>query len=147
MFRLFGSFSFGATDKLEAALESAHCEPKVLILRMRKLLTMDATGLNALEDLLAKLRRKGSHLILSAPHTQPYFMMVKAGFIDELGAENVASHIDEALVRARHILAAAEIPQSGVHSNPIAPAALARHGKVSLPTRDNAKVQEVTHAD
>ncbi|CAN5743166.1 sulfate permease [soil metagenome] len=104
VFRLFGAFFFGATDKLEAALASAHREPKILILRMRKLLAMDASGLNALEDLLAKLRRKGGHLILSAPHTQPYLMMDKAGFIAELGAENVCPNIDAALQRARRLL-------------------------------------------
>jgi len=104
IFRLFGAFFFGATDKLEAALTSAHREPKVLILRMRKLLTMDASGLNALEDLLENLRRKGGHLILSAPHTQPYLMMEKAGFIAELGMENVCPNIDAALQRARHLL-------------------------------------------
>lgn len=104
VFRLFGAFFFGATDKLEAALESAQREPKILILRMRKLLVMDASGLNALEDLLIKLRRKGGHLILSAPHTQPYLMMDKAGFITELGKENVCPDIDAALKRARHLL-------------------------------------------
>lgn len=104
VFRLFGAFFFGATDKLEAALASAHREPKILILRMRKLLAMDASGLNALEDLLAKLRRKGGQLILSAPHTQPYLMMDRAGFIAELGTENVCPNIDAALQRARLLL-------------------------------------------
>ena len=42
-------------------------ELEVLILRMRKVLAMDATGLNALEDLFERLRRKGKHLVLSAP--------------------------------------------------------------------------------
>ncbi len=112
VFRLFGAFFFGATDKLEAALESAHREPKVLILRMRKLLAIDATGLNALEDLLAKLRRKGGHLILSAPHTQPYLMMEKAGFIWDLGPENVCPDIDAALARARQILAGPDLPNA-----------------------------------
>ena len=43
----------------------------MLILRMRKVVAMDATGLNALEDLYERLHRKGKHLILSGPHTQP----------------------------------------------------------------------------
>jgi SulP family sulfate permease len=48
IFRIFGSFSFGAADKLESALNRLKQEPDVLILRMRKVLAMDATGLNAL---------------------------------------------------------------------------------------------------
>src|SRR6185503_8235720 len=51
VYRIFGAFFFGAADKLESALKRLKQEPEVLILRMRKVLAMDATGLNALEDL------------------------------------------------------------------------------------------------
>jgi SulP family sulfate permease len=71
---------------------------------MRKVVAMDATGLNALEDLYDKLHRKGKHLVLSAPHTNPMIVMEKAGFIERLGPENVCPHIDAALARAREIL-------------------------------------------
>jgi SulP family sulfate permease len=105
VYRVFGAFFFGAADKLETALKRAGQEPEILILRMRKVLAMDATGLNALEDLYEKLHAKGKHLILSGPHTQPLFAMDRAGFLDRLGRENVCAHIDAALGRAREILA------------------------------------------
>src|SRR5881396_1195799 len=105
VYRVFGAFFFGAADKLETALKRARQEPEILILRMRKVLAMDATGLNALEDLFEKLHAKGKHLILSGPHTQPLFAMDRAGFLDRLGRENVCAHIDAALARAREILA------------------------------------------
>ena len=104
VYRIFGSFFFGAADKLESALKRLKEEPDVLILRMRKVLAMDATGLNALEDLHDRLRARGKHLILSAPHTQPLFMMGKAGFLDRLGNENVCANVQLALDRAREIL-------------------------------------------
>jgi SulP family sulfate permease len=104
IYRIFGSFFFGAADKLESALKNLKQEPEVLILRMRKVMAMDATGLNALEDLYERLRSRHKHLILSGPHTQPLFMMDKAGFLDELGRENVCADIDLALARAREIL-------------------------------------------
>src|SRR5207247_7179723 len=78
IFRVFGAFFFGAADKLETALKRARQEPDILILRMRKVLAMDATGLSALEDLHEKLKARGKHLVLSGPHTQPLFMMDKA---------------------------------------------------------------------
>lgn len=106
LYRMFGAFFFGAVDKLESALRRLKREPEVLILRMRTVLAMDATGLNALEDLHERLHRKGKHLVLSAPHTQPYMMMEKAGFLDEIGRENVCPNVDAALARARQILAA-----------------------------------------
>ena len=104
VYRIFGAFFFGAADKLESALKRLKQEPNVLILRMRKVVAMDATGLNALEDLHERLERKGKHLILSAPHTQPLLVMEKAGFLDRLGRENVCPHVDAALGRAREIL-------------------------------------------
>jgi SulP family sulfate permease len=104
IFRVFGAFFFGAADKLETALQRARQEPRVLILRMRKVLAMDATGLNALEDLHDKLRKRGKHLVLSGPHTQPLLVMDNAGFLDRIGRENVCAHIDAALERSREIL-------------------------------------------
>jgi sulfate permease, SulP family len=104
IYRMMGAFFFGAVDKLESILKREKQEPEVLILRMRKVVAMDATGLNALEDLYEKLHRKGKHLVLSAPHTNPMMVMEKAGFIDRLGRDNVCPHIDAALARSRQIL-------------------------------------------
>jgi len=104
VYRIFGAFFFGAVDKLESVLKREKREPAVLILRMRKIVAMDATGLNALEDLYERLHRKGKHLVLSGPHTQPLFLMEKAGFLDRIGRDNVCPHIQAALARSRVIL-------------------------------------------
>lgn len=105
IFRVFGVFFFGAADKLETALQRAGGLPEVLILRMRSVQAIDATGLNALEDLHDKLKAAGKHLILCGPHTQPLFAMERAGFIDRVGMSNLCATIDEALTRARELLA------------------------------------------
>jgi SulP family sulfate permease len=104
VYRIFGAFFFGAVDKLEAALSRLKQEPEVLILRMRKVVAMDATGLNALENLHDRLRSHGKQIVLSAPHTQPLMVMEKSGFIDRIGRENVCADVDAALARAREIL-------------------------------------------
>ncbi len=117
VYRIFGSFFFGAADKLESSLQREKRESDVLILRMRKVLAMDATGLNALEDLTERLRRRGKQVILSAPHAQPLFMMEKAGFLDRLGRENVCANIDLALARAREILG---LPAAAAAPDPLA---------------------------
>lgn len=104
IFRVFGAFFFGVVDKLDDELKRAKMEPEILIIRMRKVLAIDATGLQALQDLHHKLRSKGKHLILSAPHTQPLAMMENAGFIDAIGRDNVCPHIAAALARSREIL-------------------------------------------
>jgi SulP family sulfate permease len=113
IYRIFGSFFFGAADKLESALKRLKQEPDVLILRMRKVLAMDATGLNALEDLFERLRSHNKHLVLCGPHTQPLFMMDKAGFLDQIGRENICANIDLALERSREILSQSATVRDG----------------------------------
>jgi SulP family sulfate permease len=112
VYRIFGAFFFGAADKLESALKRLKQEPEVLILRMRKVLAMDATGLNALEDLYERLQRKRKHIVLSGPHTQPLLVMENAGFLDRIGRENVCPHIEAALDRAREILGLPPAPKA-----------------------------------
>jgi SulP family sulfate permease len=113
VFRVFGAFFFGAADKLETALRRAGQLPDVLILRMRDVLALDATGLDALEDLMDKLRKHKKELILCAPHSQPLFAMTRSGLLDRLGSANVCADMDAALARATHILAD---KKAGAHS-------------------------------
>ena len=104
VFRVFGAFFFGAADKLETSLRRSGELPEVLILRMRDVLALDATGLDALEDLMEKLRIKKKELILCGPHSQPLFALTRAGFMDRLGMENVCGDMESSLARARVLL-------------------------------------------
>jgi SulP family sulfate permease len=104
VFRVFGAFFFGAADKLESSLRDAGQLPEVLILRMRDVLALDATGLDALEDLFEKLRIKKGDLILCGPHSQPLFALTRAGFLDRIGQDNVCGDMESSLARARQIL-------------------------------------------
>lgn len=138
VYRIFGAFFFGAADKLENELKRFQQEPEVLILRMRKVVAMDATGLNALESLHTRLRRKGKHLILSGPHTQPFLMMENAGFLDRLGRENVCPHIDAALARSREILRLPPAPPADVLQ--------AERARLELVRQELATVLEKVHS-
>jgi SulP family sulfate permease len=104
VFRVFGAFFFGAADKLESSLRRAGQLPEVLVLRMRDVLALDATGIDALEDLLEKLRIKRKDLILCGPHSQPLFALTRAGFLDKIGIENVCGDMESALARARQLI-------------------------------------------
>ncbi|HTJ79340.1 MAG TPA: SulP family inorganic anion transporter [Rariglobus sp.] len=101
VYRVFGALLFGAADKLDTVLRRAGGGVNVIILHMTAVTSMDTTALDRLEDLHAKLHRHGRHLILCGPHTQPYFMMEKAGFLDAVGADNVVGDIDAAVARAK----------------------------------------------
>ncbi len=101
VFEVFGSFFFGAASKFRDALRGVERKPRVLIVRLREVLAIDATGLRALEDLLDKTRRDGTTLILSGIHTQPLVVLERAGLLAAIGPDNVFANIDKALARAR----------------------------------------------
>jgi sulfate permease, SulP family len=103
VYQLAGAFLFGAASKLETALRDAGRAPDVLILGMKRVMAMDATGLHALEEIHHRLKRKGKHLVLAGPHTQPAMTMANAGFLEEVGLDNVCENVDAALARARQL--------------------------------------------
>jgi sulfate permease, SulP family len=105
VYRIFGPFFFGAAEKMEDALEGMGALPRALILRMQLVPAMDSTALNALESISERLHAKGGVLILSGPHRQPLLMMSQAGFIDRVGRRNICAHFDDAMERAREVLA------------------------------------------
>jgi len=104
IYRVFGALFFGAADKLETILQQSHTDPDVLILNMREVISMDSSALHKLEHLYGKLHKRGKHLILCGPHTQPYLLMQQAGFFEKVGNENVLSSLDGAVNRATELL-------------------------------------------
>ncbi len=106
VYRIFGPFLFGAAEKMEDALAGVDEWPKVLILRLNLVTAMDATGLNALESIVERMRRKDAVVILSGIHFQPLQMLMKAGFINRIGRENFCATFDDSLARAVECLEA-----------------------------------------
>jgi SulP family sulfate permease len=104
-FRLVGAFLFGAADKLETGLKRLQERPRVLILRMQDVLAIDATGLNALEEIQEKWESYGTKILISGAHTQPLMAMSQAGLVESWGAGSFCENFDAALARAREILA------------------------------------------
>jgi sulfate permease, SulP family len=113
IFRVHGPFLFGATDKLRPILNEVDQLPSVVILRLRNMTALDATGLRAFEELAEAMRRSGRHLILCGARHQPADLMKRADFHRHVGDENICLHIQDALQRARE-LHRAEPAQSSV---------------------------------
>ena len=108
LFEVNGPFFFGAADKFKSTLNTVRKKPRVLVLRMRHVMTLDATGLHALEDVYEKARRDGTTLILAGVHMQPLVVMKQSGFAEKVGAENMVTSLDVALSRAEAIVASEE---------------------------------------
>jgi len=104
IFEVYGSLFFGAVDQFKDALRQLKRAPKVLILRMRNVLVIDATGLHALEDLLEKTKKEGTSLVLSGVHAQPLEVIESSGLLAKIGEDNICDGIDTALEQASKIL-------------------------------------------
>jgi len=104
VYEIYGSFFFGAAEKFKDQIKSIEKKPKILILRMRNVLMIDATGLTALETIIVDSQKQGIKVVLSGVRTQMFLVLQKSGLVKKLGEENVAANIDLALARANEIL-------------------------------------------
>lgn len=109
VYEVNGPFFFGAAHKFKSSLSNIQRSPGVLVLRMRNVLALDATGLRVLEEMAAEARRGGPALVLSGVHAQPLVVMERSGLLTALGAENVVADLPTALARARILQAAAKL--------------------------------------
>ena len=71
IFRIHGPFLFGATDKLRLILDHMDALPEIVILRLRNMTALDATGLRAIEELADALHISGRTLLLCGARHQP----------------------------------------------------------------------------
>ncbi len=101
--RIHGPFLFGTTEKLAEASRDLNQFAAVVILRLRNMTALDATGVHALEKFAERLRRSGKVLLLCGARDQPAQLLSQAKFSEHIGAENILPHVQSALVRAREI--------------------------------------------
>lgn len=99
--RIHGPFLFGATDKLAEMTSDVDSLPHVVILRLRNMNALDATGLHEFEQLADRLHATGRVLILCGAREQPAELMRQAEFEAHVGRENICANVEEALKRAR----------------------------------------------
>ena len=103
IFRIHGPFLFGATDKISLITEKMHELPPVVIIRLRNMTAIDATGLFSLEEIARQLHATGRTLILCGAREQPAQLMHQAEFEEVVGRENICANVDEALRRAEEV--------------------------------------------
>src|SRR5581483_6146121 len=103
VFRIHGPFLFGATDKLEEVLHGLADLPPIIILRLRNMTAIDATGLQALEQFADVIHASGRELILCGAPPRPALLMRRADFEEHIGKHNICENIGQALRRAKHL--------------------------------------------
>jgi SulP family sulfate permease len=103
IFRIHGPFLFGATDKISVVTENMHKLPPIVMIRLRNMTALDATGLFALEEVARNLQKTGRTLILCGAREQPAQLIQQAEFEEIVGAENICENVQLALRRAEDV--------------------------------------------
>ena len=103
IFRIHGPFLFGTTDKLQVIYDHVNSLPEIIILRLRNMTALDATGLRALEELAAAMQQSGRCLILCGARHQPARLIARADFHRHVGDANICANVHDALERAANV--------------------------------------------
>lgn len=105
--RIHGPFLFGIADKLADVTTDLSTFGPIVILRLRHMPAIDATGLHALESLSDRLKKSGRTLILCGARQQPAAFLHQSEFMNHVGPSNIVPHVEAALARAREIRSSA----------------------------------------
>jgi len=108
LLRIHGPFLFGTTEKLVEATVNLEAFSAVVILRLRNMTAIDATGIHAIETFAVRLHESGRTMLLCGAMQQPSKLLSGPRFLDRVGRENIMPNIQAALDRAKQIHAEQE---------------------------------------
>lgn len=106
-YAVFGSLFFGSVHHLEKLLDPLSSDqmiPKIMILEMLQVITIDTSGVDALQQLAKNLHKKNATLIICAANSQALSILTRSGFINEIGVANCCPDIESAYDRAQSLL-------------------------------------------
>lgn len=95
VFRIHGPFLFGITDKISTLTDQISSLPPIVILPLRNMTAIDATGIAALEELATILHNTDRPMLVCGARRQPDALMREVGFDRHVGTENICVNIDE----------------------------------------------------
>jgi len=104
VFEIYGPFFFGVANQFKDSMSIVKKPPKVLILRMRHVMSIDATAMRALEDIVDKVKRDGTRLIFSGVSPQLQKLFNRNGLRQKFHDVGVFPDIDTALDEARRFV-------------------------------------------
>jgi SulP family sulfate permease len=108
LLRIHGPFLWGTTEKLVEETTDLNAFESVVILRLRNMTAIDATGIHAIESFAERLSRSGRTLLLCGAMLQPSKLLEGSRFQERLGRENIMPNVQAALDRAKEIHEARE---------------------------------------
>ncbi len=101
LFRADSLFMLHRAMSLQAVLEMLGDRPRVFVLGLDSLPTVDPRGLRIMRALLDRCRARDTLLVIGGVSLGVRAIMGRTGLLDDLGIENVFPHLPDALIRAR----------------------------------------------
>jgi SulP family sulfate permease len=99
-FELFGSLFFGAVGKIEALPASLPAGTRAVVLEMHRLVLLDTSGLDALQQLHRTLKKQEIGLVLAHVNEQPLSLIRRSGFDMVLGDDAIVPTVGDAIAQA-----------------------------------------------
>lgn len=102
-YRVDGPIFFGAASRFMDQLLKVDGRVRAVVLRMRRVPVMDATGASALETMVDRLSHRGVLVLISGLQDQPRAVLERSGILDKVsrGRDHLFETSEEAIVHAR----------------------------------------------
>lgn len=104
VYEVNGPFFFGAANKFREVLNNIHSRTEILIIRMRNVPFIDATGIHNFREMIKEFNHRKVKVILSGVNPEVYDELVKARLVFLLGKKNIFNNINDALKRAGDLI-------------------------------------------
>ena len=92
-FELFGALFFGAVAKIEALPAQLPAGTRCVVLEMHRLISLDTSGVDALDHLHKDLKKAGIALVLANVNEQPLSLMRRSGFVAQIGEDAIVPNL------------------------------------------------------
>jgi len=103
IYEINGPLFFGASQKFQEVITDLNKQPEILILRMRHVPFIDATGINRLKEMCTRLVAKGTTIIISEANHEVRYEMLKAELYSIIDKHNILLNINDALQRSKEL--------------------------------------------
>ncbi|MDE3252965.1 MAG: sulfate permease [Bacteroidota bacterium] len=105
VFEITGPLFFGAAYKLKEAMRFLEKKPRILIIRMRQVPIIDATGIKTLREVCNGWTHRGTKIILSEVNSSQVLQELKdARLLFSIGKANVTQQFTDAIKRSEQLL-------------------------------------------
>lgn len=105
IYEISGPFFFGAAKHYGEVLKGHASSTKVLIIRMRHVPFIDATGVHNFREAIKVLHSKNKRIILSGVQPNVRKELEKSEIAQRIGEENIFDNFDAALAKATEVVA------------------------------------------